>query len=455
MRRALLALALLGWAGAAGAQVATDAPGLREIAARLLAGGEAGRAREMALALLARDQGDLAALLLLGRAELALGDPEAALRAARRAHAEAGDARARFTAARLAARANADLGRWTRAQVWLRRARPDAASAEAVAAVARDYRAVTARNPLSVRLSFGLAPSSNVNNGSASAFVTLPGFVDASGQPFQFEINGEGRPLSGLRVSAGATLSYRLARSERGETALEAQASGRTYVLSGDARERAPEARGSDFADATATLGVVRRWRPEAASAPSSASLTLGQTWYDTAPFVTFLQASFGRGFALGERDRLDLTEFAERTWRRQDDEAYWSLGGRLRWTRALPSGNRANLSLALRDSLTDLPDVGYDGVTLGAGYDWARPVRGLSLGVSGEADWRRYDLSRYSFDGRSDRTLRLRASLGMPRLDLYGFHPSASVEAFRTESDVLLYDRRGVTVDLGLRSSF
>ncbi len=458
MRRALLApllaLALAWGAGAAPAQVATDAPGLREIAARLLASGEAERARALALALLARDGGDVAALLLLGRAELALGDPAAALVAARRAHAEAEDGRARFTAARVAAKANADLERWTRAQVWLRRARQDAPDAEAVAAVARDYRAVTAQNPLAVRLSFGLAPSSNVNNGSASAFITLPGLVDASGQPFQFEINGEGRPLSGLRVSAGATLSYRLARSERAETALEAQASGRTYLLSGDARDQAPEARGSDFADVTATLGLVHRWRPEAASAPSSASLTLGQTWYDAAPFVAFLQGSFSRGFRLGERNRLDLTEFAERTWRLEEEEAYWSVGGRLRLTRALPSG-RASLSLGLRDSLTDLPDVGYDGVTLGAGHDWGRPIRGLRVGVSGEADWRRYDLSGFSLDGREDRTLRLRATVGLPRIDVYGFHPSVSLEAFRTESDVSLYDRRGVTVDVGFRSSF
>ena len=58
MRR-VLALALAAWAGAATAQVQTDADGLREIAARLLVQGDAERAEELALALLARDEDDV------------------------------------------------------------------------------------------------------------------------------------------------------------------------------------------------------------------------------------------------------------------------------------------------------------------------------------------------------------------------------------------------------------
>ena len=39
--------------------------------------------------------------------------------------------------------------------------------------------------------------------------------------------------------------------------------------------------------------------------------------------------------------------------------------------------------------------------------------------------------------------------------IDLYGFYPTVTVEAIRTESDVPLYDRKALTVDLGFRSSF
>jgi hypothetical protein len=480
MRRGLLAALLaigLAWGAGASAQVATDAPGLREIAARLLAAGEAERARGLALALLARDGADVAALLLLGRAELELGDAEAALVAARRAHAEAEDGRARFTAARVAAKANADLGRWTRAQVWLRRARQDAPDAEAAAAVAQDYRAVTRRNPLAVRLSFGIAPSSNVNGGSSSETIVLPGL------PFEFVLDGEARALSGLRVSAGVSLSYRLRRDEVSETAVEIQASGRTYVLSGEARDQAPDARGSDFADVAASAALVHRWRGEGASGPSSVRLTYGWTFYDSEPYSGYLQLGYDRSFALTGADRLDLWLFREWAERSADGtrqvtdpvtgedvpgpdgtpllttyeffEPYGSVGGRLRWTHALRSMDRVNLSLGLRAALTEAADASYDGVTLGGGYEWGRSVRGLRLGVSAEADWRRYELSDYSLDGRDDRTLRLRATLGLPRIDLYGFHPTASVEAFRTESDVSLYDKGGLTVDLGFRSSF
>lgn len=445
MRRlAALLLALL-LALPAAAQVRTDAAGLRELAARLLDQGDAAEARDLARALVARDARDVAGLILLARAELALGDAGAALEAARAAHGAA-TGTARYVAARLAARAHAERGEWTRAQIWLRRARADAPDRAAVESLARDYRVAAERNPLRVTLSFGAAPSSNVNGGSASSTITLPGL------PFEFELSGDARALSGFRLSAGVNLSYRLRAGAASATFLEVQASGRTYVLSAQAQEQAPDARGSDYADVSVAYSLVQRWGP--AAAPRSVSASLGQTWYDGDPYLRFLRLSADRGFALGARDRLDLSGFLERQERIGEDVSL-SGGGRLAWMRALASRDRLGLSAAWRDSPDAIPDVSYAGATLGASYGRGALVAGLRLGASVEGEWRGYDASRYAEDGREDWRATARATLGLPRLDLYGFEPTVTVEASRTWSDVSLYDRDALTVDLGFRSSF
>ncbi len=476
MRRALLApllaLALAWGAGAAPAQVATDAPGLREIAARLLAGGEAARARELALALLARDEGDVAALLLLGRAELELGDAEAALVAARRAHAEAGDGRARFTAARIAAKANADLGRLTRAQVWLRRARQDAPDAEAAAAVARDYRAVTAQNPLAVRLSFGIAPSSNVNGGSSEdepyLLPGLPGFPVTN--------RGDALALSGLRVSAGGSLSYRLRQGGRSATFFEASVQGRSYALSDEAREVDPDARGSDYSDLTASVGLAHRWAGEGDSGPSSIRLAYGHSRYGGEPYTRFARVTYTRRFRPTPVDSFDMSLALDWVERRTEIEGvilvpsqpdvpfsvdifeeYGFADAQGTWTRELPSRDRVSLTFGAQSGLGELADVTYDGVTLGAGYDWGRLPGGVTVAVSSGLEWRNYDLTNPNQveDARHDFRRSVRLGVGLPRFDVFGFYPSLSVEASRTESDVGRYDRNALIVDLGFRSSF
>jgi tetratricopeptide (TPR) repeat protein len=448
IRTVRLALALLAWAGPALAQVTSD-DGPQQVASGAPVAHEPARVRGLALDALLRSPDDVAALLALGRAELALGDPAAALVAARRAHAVAPDDRARYTAARIAAKAHADLGQLTRAQVWLRRAAEDAPDAQTASQVARDYRAVRDANPLSVSLTFGLAPTSNVNGGSTERTFVLPGFPE-------FVFDGEARALSGLRLSLGGALAYRLAEAERRATSVEVQASGRTYALSDDAREQVPDVEGSDFSDVTVTASLVHRWRGEEASGSSSASLTFGRAFYGGDSFLSFARVSTTRAFLVSPRDLIDAAALVEQTWRLEEDEAYLSLGARLGWTRGVgEAGDLLRLSLGLRDTLSDLRDVAYDGVTAGAGYEWGRPVLGMRVGIGVEAERRRYDVAAFTLDGRDDRTLRLRASFGLPRVEFYGFYPTLEVEASRTESNVSRYTTDDVTLDLGFRSSF
>lgn len=447
MRR-LLALLLGLWTGEAAAQVVTDAAGLREIGAVLLAEGDAAGARAAAEALLARDPSDLAGLILAAQAALALGDPAAALERARAAHAVAPPGPARFLAARLVARAHADLGQDTRAMIWLRRARGDVPSEEAAADLAEDYRLLAARNPLSVSVAFGVAPSSNINGGSRAETIVLPGL------PFEFVLDGEARALSGWRVSAGLSLAWRLREGERDATFLEAQVSGRTYVLSDAARRQAPEARGRDFADVALSVGLVQRWRAETGES-REAALSLGQSWFGGEPWLRFGQIAHEREVFLGERDSLRLTGFAEWSGRLDGGGDDWSLGARAAWTTWTAGGDRVTLSAGLRGSLSEVEDTSYRGATFGATFDRRELLLGLRVGAGATFDWRDYPLSAYAFDGRQDRRATLSVSLGLPGLEVWGFEPVLGLEASRTWSDVSLYDREALTLDLGLRSVF
>ena len=459
MRR-LLALALAVWAGAASAQVQTDPDGLREIGARLLLQGEAARAAELALALLARDPDDLDALLLLARARLETGEFEGALSPALRAHALAGPGTARYLAARIVARAQAELGHYTQSQIWLRIARQDAPDPRAIQAVAEDYRAVRAVNPLAVSLNFGLAPSSNVNGGTSAEVVWL--YLPMFGGYIPTTPVGDALPLSGLRVSGGASLSYRLREDERSGTFLETDIQGQTYILSDEAKQTAPEAEGSDYADLAFSEGIVHRWLGEGASGPSALRATAGKTWYGGEPYTRFAQVSFERAFVLDRTDRIDVSVFADWTEREEhasDGEVFRdrfsSAGLRGRWTHLREGGDRTSLSLGLRDFLTELPDTTYSGATLGAGYDWARPVLGTHLGLGAEIDWRRYDESFLEPAGRDDLRGTLRATVGLPGLEVWGFEPTVTVEASRTDSDADRIDRNALSLDLGFESTF
>ncbi len=466
MIRALLLLLALG-AGSAEAQIQTDAAGLRELGLRLFLGGEPERAAELAQALIARDPRDLDALLLLGRASLEAGDWETALQAGRAAHGLA-EGRGRFLAARISARAHAEMGQWTRAQVWLRRARGDAPDEEALRDLSREFTAVRALNPFAVTLSFGVAPSSNINGGTSADVIPIiwalapdgdapVGWVKTNDGEYMYLAgtpNADARPLSGWRIASSATLAWRVAGDARRGTYVEGQFLGRTYVLSEESRESLPEAVGSDYSDIQASVSLVHRWRGEGASGPSAVRLTFGRSWYALEPYTRFAQLSWDRGITVGPHDRLDFSAFADWTEREQRD-SYASLGGRARWTHVLASGDRTTLTFSVREHLDVRPDTTFSGATAGAGYDWAEPILSLRLGVGAEVEWRQYDESWLAPPGREDWRAALRTTVGLPEFEMWGFEPTFSVEASRTESTAYRIDKQSLTLDLAFRSTF
>jgi tetratricopeptide (TPR) repeat protein len=464
-----LALGLLSGPSPATAQTAvTLRPDeLRGLAQQALAAGRPSETRQLADALLLRDPADVVALVLLAEAAILGGDFPAALDAATRAYRVAPLDDRRFAAARLAALAHSQMGQDTRAQIWLRRARQLAPDSRAVRSIADDYGYLRGRNPWGTTLSLGIAPSSNINGGSTATTTQLPydtnpaliDILDFLGiyDPLTGEVlvGDNQRAISGLQISAGAKVSYRLAADASRATFIDADLRGRSFVLSDEARALRPDARGRDFADLNLNFGLTHRFIVAGQSDPWSVGASIGQSWFGGDAYSRSLQVSGGRGWAIDARSRLDLSTQALLQNRLADDDTAWIVAGRAIFGHQIGRGDHVALSLGLRENRSDLPDVGYRSLSLGARYDLGAPVGGLQFGFGVEAENRDYATSRYDPDGRGDLRTSARVTVGVPQVDYYGFQPVISLEATRNASDVGLFDSRDVRLDLGFRSSF
>jgi tetratricopeptide (TPR) repeat protein len=419
---------------------------------RLVALAEAGlwaEAQALARDLLATRPRDVTVLIVLSRALRAAGDPAAARVHAARALDAAGTDAERFAAlTELAAAAHAQ-GRPLAAQVWLRRAVQAAPDPALRDSAIRNYRAVAAGNPWTVQLQFGVAPSSNVNNGSQADTVDIGGL--------EFVLNPDAQALSGTEITAGISV----ARRHPGLSGLPARTGLAIALqevrLSGSARAAAPEVEGDDFDQATV------EWRFDQALTPATAPLRLrlearlGHSWYGGQDLSDYLRAGFGAdwGDAGGtltsvalsweRQDRLDLASRSA-TILRLDAGRQWRLG---------PEGT-LGLALFLRETASRSVEVDHRAAGLSASRDLGTLAGGwLSLAGGVGAEWRDYDRSPYSAGGRHDLRLRLSARLGFPRAETWGFVPELTVEATRVTSSVDLYDSRDVALRLGLRSAF
>lgn len=459
LRALLFSLSLLGLFPVAAAMAQTASvpeeglvltpDAMRQLARAYLVDGQPGQTIGLTEALLARDADDVTALLLRAEAEVVTENFPAAVGFAGRAFNSATTNGERFAAARLVALSQAKQGHYTRAQFWLRRAGQVAPTPEARQAVAEDYAIVRRRNPLAISLSFGIAPSSNVNGGSLSEVLILPGL------PFEFVLDGEARALSGIQISGGVNLTYRLHVDENSATFVDARFYGRTYALSAQAKEMAPDAKGSDYADYSIYGTLTHRWLTEGASGPWTAALSGGQTWYGQEPYLRFIQASIGREFRATDFDRLNLGLFAEYQNRIEEGDAFPNIGARGRWVHELDQGDDVGLFVSVRDSLTDIADVGFQGLTVSASYDFDKPVGNFDIGLSADLDYQSFPVSAYTYGAREDITTGVSVILGLNNIQYYGFEPLITLTASQTQSNADLFDSADLSVDFGIRSSF
>jgi hypothetical protein len=386
-------------------------------------------------------------------AALNAGQADAGLAAAKQSFENAETPAQKYVAARLAARSYSTMGQDTRAQVWLRVARENAPDEAEAQSVAEDYKFLRNRNPLSVSLSFGVTPSSNVNNGSAAETSDLFGL----GLPFT--LNPEARALSGMSYNIGADLSYRVARSARAETYVTAGIDATTYTLSQTARdalaESAPDVKGSDYSNVDLTVGLIHRRILSDGMQPTTFSLEAGKVWYGGDAYSTSIAMGANQAFDLNEKNRIQVSVNTQKRMIESsgDDVVSTSLGAT--WLHAFDGGSIGGLFGQVTRSNSDDGDQDYAGHMVGVSYAPANAIMGMDLSFSMSREVRGYDNSTLANGARTDTTFTAQASAVLTTIEYYGFQPVVSVAARTTNSTLDLFNREGVDVGFNLRSSF
>lgn len=452
MKRLIAGLAAAGclWAGSAAAQVELSVEEARGLAAALEAQGEREAAASVAGALLERDPTDASAWVVVARIRRAAGDSEGALEAARRANANADTDDERYAAAVELAAGNFRLDRGILAQFWLRRAAQVAPTEELREAAIRNFRAVRAQTPWSWSAGFSVVPSTNVNNGSRAETIEIAGLP--------FVLSGDARALSGLEITLTGSVRYRFEGFDGQPGQFFAGMAVQRVVLSDEAKEQAPEAEAGDYAFEAFEVGysqVVTSWSEDVVVRIDT---LVGRNRYGGDPLSNYVRGGVTTNWAVGDRSLATVSASLERQVRfDQRERSAWvtRLDARRIW-QVGESGDVFGIGGGLRRAQSDSIEIDNDAVLFSIDYTFSEPVIGpATLGVGLNLEYRDYDASPFTADGRQDRRAALSATLGAPGWNFYGFGPTVTFEASRTDSNVSLYDAEDLGVRFGITSVF
>ncbi|MCK0151884.1 hypothetical protein MWU54_17705 [Marivita sp. S6314] len=444
-----LALATFGYVDSASADVTLSPSQMRELAGQAVSQGQPRLAYDLAHALIGRDAVDLNAHLIKSRAARDLGRNEDALTHARAAWALADAPEAKYAAALANAQALSSAGRRTAAQLWLRRAVQLAPNDRLKARAAQDFRYVRRQNPWSTSLSFSIAPSSNINNGSRNETSEL---FDL---PFEFQLEGQARALSGVEISAQIDTRYRLVETQRKRTDLRFGARHRTYVLSDDAKEIAPDADGADFATTSAYVGLNESYRLPNIKARWGWNMRLGASWYAGEDLLQYARIGTTYQHVVGDRGlaSLSLSREIQNGQNGRDDSAIWS--GRVGYGHSFENGNRLSLSAFYSASQSDADYLDYTERKIAMQYSLAKPVGPMLLQFGVTLGDKTHEKSGFSSDGRKERSVEASVTAALPDLDYYGFMPTITLRAERTEANIDIYETENFGIQMGIRSAF
>jgi len=413
-----------------------------------LRSGEPARALALSEALLVRDSQDLIALRIASQAALEIGQPDVAVRHGRILYRTADSDDLQFFAARVVSLAFAQMEDFTRAQLWLRRARQVAPNDAAAQSVAQDYAAVRQRNPLTFNLDFGVRPSSNVNNGSSESTFELFGLT--------FLLSPSAQELSGNQISVGATFGYTLQESAQSRTAVSVTGEILRYTLSAEAQDSAPTFDVSTLNYDRVVVGVQHDWLAGREAQPLKATFNYGLSWVGGDIYARDLSAGLSTNWAIGQRSSIQTgVRFGHVTYFESGNVSD-SVAIDLGWTHALNQGQSIYVRNSFeRTNSADATSLNSDRTSLSIGYDFGTLADTFDIGVEVGAQWRKYDPDTTSPDGRSDLRTDLTLNIGFPLVEYYGFSPIASLEAYRTNSNVSRYQSEGISLDLTVRSNF
>ncbi|NNE51711.1 MAG: DUF560 domain-containing protein [Sulfitobacter sp.] len=456
MRLSYVAFSLaLYFSATAQAQVTLAPDSMRQAAVIALREGDAPRAQAFAEALLERDADDLNAHLIRSRALRDQGKVAPARAAARRAWTLAETDADKYAAALITAQVLSTQGKRTRAQLWLRRAAQHAPNDRLKARAKRDFRYVRARNRWSTKLDFVLAPNSNINNGSANDRSYLNhAFSALFGEPVEYALSGSAQALSGIEYGASLRTRYRFRETASTAQDLKFGLSYRSFILSESAKVQAPDVSGSDFAFGTLSFGYGYRQLNMERLGEFSGDLEAGQSWYGGSRYASYLRGAVGQSIKTSATRRYRFGLNAERLLGQATPDVD-TLGFSASLTERFASGNLGYIGISTEVTQSIEPTSEYAEVEIRGGYVLGKPIMGAALQFGLGMSYRDYDLSIHSPDGRQDRRIFADMTATFTDIDYYGFNPSLTVSASRTDSNIGLYDVNRFGVSLGIKSAF
>ena len=449
------------WLSSAQAQQVSLSPGqVRSLAISTLQAGNPSGAATAADALLRRFPDDASTLLIRTEAALLLQDFEGATIFGRRAFWNALNDRQRFNAARLTALGHARQTQDNRAQIWLRVARQYAPNEAASESVARDFRSIRQRNPLSVDLRFGVTPSTNINGGSTNDNAALFGLVDGNGDPLLFDLSEDAQALSGWEYSGSVNLRYRARTDDTSATFLDFNLSGRTFTLTEGSKTRLEnsgdeETRGSDFSSATLSFGVTHRFVLSPESNVTEASLSYARAFQRDSNERQFVTASISHAWDIGETNSLRLSSFYQRQERIEngDEVQVFDLGAT--YSTRVEGVGSFSVGIGARDNMAEDEAEDFDSVRYQLSFSPEEAFAGVNFGFSLSYEERDFDNVAVIGGPRFDDITSFGVRAVLSEVEFLGFRPVITFDRTQQESNSNLFDRDFTEVGFDIVSSF
>lgn len=428
-----------------------------------LVNGNPALAADLTAQLLETNPNDSAALFILALAQADLGDLRQSAVTAGLAYRTAPTERSRLQAAQLAGGARFSLKQYARAELWLRRAANHITTEQEAETVVRAFQRAQQANPLSLQFGAQITPSDNINGGSESETFRLEG-ID-----IDFFLPPERLALSGTEYSASAQASYRLSQSAVQMTSVGGFLFGRTFTLSPETQEAIPDLSGSDLSQIFAEVSLTHRRQIFDDVGPTLVSLGFGRIWYGGEPYSEYRSFSLDQVFPIssdaqlriggGIKDQTALVPqfstvpgFDPTDSVPLGDPIIYDLRGTYARTLANNDGLQLSLSAAVSDGGFENTFTEYRGRI---NYKIAKPIWDTRFSFSFELGHKSYDEFTISLDGRRDVFATFGATAVFEKISYFGFSPSATISATRTESDVDIFTSSQIQAGIGAESNF
>lgn len=391
-----------------------------------------------------------------------LGENAIALSAAKAAWRATPDDNERTRIARLAAIEHYRAGSTLASKIWLRRALETAQDPRTRANIIRNYNEIRRFEPWKTEFSFGLSPSTNLNNGAQGDVRSVDGLSTVD------TLDGINQALSGLRAHVSGEMRYRWRTDEGLMLSAGVKAYNSFSFLSQDAQALAPDARNSDYSIATRDLFFALA-KPLSKTKRLDFDVSLGRVHSAHEPYSDVFKTGLSMG--MSAKNGVRHTHGVDLRYEKPVDVASApsrSIEYRYDRTKTHRNSGTWRQSFAAETLLSDNERAANSNLGFTLGFDRQKPILGMKASFSLGARYAHFPdyyvatpISGGAFliedvpGGRRDATLYGGARFTLIEQSYMGFAPEISLNVGQTWSNVSRFDTQVLSVGLGLTSTF